>query len=90
MIFLFCSVQKSILFFLLVEFYCNISIYYKILRNYVYYYCILNRIVWAVGTSVLFRASFTFSVLTLLFITFSSVSLSYFILVVPICECLGE
>ena len=45
--------------FLLVEFYCTISIYYKILRNYVYYFCILNRIVWAVETSVLFRARFT-------------------------------
>ena len=34
----------------LIEFHSNFSISYKILTNYVYYYCILIRIVQAVGT----------------------------------------
>ena len=32
-------------YFLLIEFYCIFSIFYKILTNYVYYYCILIWIV---------------------------------------------
>ena len=46
-------------FVLLIEFNCTFSIYYKILTNYVYYYCILIRLVWAVGTAFFFRARFT-------------------------------
>ena len=45
--------------FLWIEFHCIFSIYCKILTNYVYYYYILFRIVYAVGTSFFFRAVFT-------------------------------
>ena len=38
----------------------------------------------------LFRARLTFSIFKPLFLTTSSVSLSYFILAVPIRECLGK
>ena len=37
--------------FLLIEFHCSFSISYKILPDYVYYYCISIRMWYAVGTS---------------------------------------
>ena len=43
MIFNFLIVQVH--FFLLIEFHCTFSIYYKILINYTYYYFILIRMV---------------------------------------------
>ena len=45
--------------FLLIEFHGIFSIFYKILTNYVYYYCILIRIVYAIWTSFFFCANFT-------------------------------
>ena len=79
---------KSILF-LLIEFHCSFSISYKILPDYVYYFCISIRMWQAVGTCFI-RARFTFSILTRLFCPSSSVSLSYFILAVPMRECVGK
>ena len=76
-------------FFLLIEFNCSFSIFYKILPDYVYYYYISTRIWYAVGTSFI-RARCTFSILTPLFCVSSTVSLSYFILAVPRRECLGK
>ena len=43
--------------FLLIEYHCIFSSSYKILSNYVYYYCIM--IVQAIGTFFFFRACFT-------------------------------
>ena len=34
-------IELSYIFFLLIEFHCSYSIYYKIVPYYVYYYCIL-------------------------------------------------
>ena len=84
---------KSILFSL-IEFLCTFSIPYKILTDYVYYYSILIRIVYAVGT-FFFRVPFTFfdthvspsSVFSLLTV---SLFLSYLIFAVPIRKCLGK
>ena len=76
--------------FLLVEFYCTFAIYYKIPWNYVFYYCILNRMIWAVGTSFSFVLALLLCILTPLFLLTSSGSLSYFILAVPMRECLGK
>ena len=45
--------------FLLIKFHCTFSMFYKILTNYVYYYCMLIMIVLAVGTSFFFRSRFT-------------------------------
>ena len=44
--------------FLLIEFHDTLFFSYKILTNYVYYYCILIRIVQAVGSNFFFRALF--------------------------------
>ena len=75
--------------FLLIEFHCTFSICFEILPYYVYYYyCILIRWWWAVGTS-LFPPHFTSFHLMPFFLP-SSVSLSYFILAVPMRQCLGE
>ena len=66
--------------------------YYKILQcyvNYYYYYCVFimedkpSRLLF-------FLPAFLFSILTPLFLPTSSVSLTYFILVVPMHECLGK
>ena len=78
---------KSILF-LFIEFHCTFSISY-ILTNYVYYYRILIRIVEAIGL-LFFRARFSFFPYSRLFLPSSCVSLPYFILAVPMRECLGK
>ena len=44
---------------MLIEFHFTFSVSYKILTNYVYYYCILIIIVQAVRTSFYLRARFT-------------------------------
>ena len=74
--------------FLSIEFHCTFSISYKILPYFVYYYCILVRMWYAVGTSFI-RARCTF------FHTHASllcvfVCLIYFILAVPMRKCLGK
>ena len=65
-------------------------IFYKILPYYVYYYCILIRIWKAVGTSFFFMSALLLSILTPLFLPSSSVSLPYFVLAVPMRECLEK
>ena len=72
--------------FLLIEFHCIFSICYKILEYYVYYYCVLIRKWWAVGTYFVYR------VRCISFYTHasSSVFLSYFILAFPMPEFLGK
>ena len=74
--------------FLLIEFHCTFSISYRILANYVYYYCILIRIVQDVGTSFFFVPTLLLSILTPFFLPSLSVSLSYFIIAIPIRECM--
>ena len=49
----------SLFCFLLIEFNCTFYISYKILTNYVHYYCILIMTGLAVGTSFFFRARIT-------------------------------
>ena len=71
--------------FMVIQFDSTFSISYKILTNYVYYYCILIRL-WAVGTSF-FHALFSSFPLTPLFLQSSSVSLSYLVLAVLMREC---
>ena len=56
--FYFFDCFKSVSFFVN-WFHCIFSISNKILTNYLYYYCILMKIVWAVGTSFFLSASFT-------------------------------
>ena len=74
--------------FLLIEFHCSFSISYKILPDYVYYCCISIRI----GCRDFFQSCplYFFSMLTPLFCPSSSVSVSYFILSVPMREWLGK
>ena len=65
--------------FLSIEFYSTFYISYKILPHFVYYYyCIF------------FVPTLLFSILTPLFLLLLSVSLSYFILAVPMRRCLGK
>ena len=85
MIFLFFNCLSSS-WFLLIEFYCTFSISYKIIY-YVYYYCIFIWLLLAVGTSV-FSCFASFRTHALLLLSLS-VSLSYFILAVPMRNCLG-
>ena len=78
-------------YFLLIEFHCTFSISYKILPYFVYYYYILIRL----GSDRLsgllsFVPAFLFSILTPLFLSSSSVPLSYFSLAVPMRECVGK
>ena len=77
---------KFILFF---EFNCAFSRFYKILPYYVYYYYILIRIDYAVGTSFFLVPALLLSILTPVFLS-ASVALSYFILAVPWRKCLGK
>ena len=78
---------KSI--FLLIEFHCTFSISFKILPDYVYYYCISLGCDRPSGL-LLFVPAVLFSILTPLFCPSSTVPLSYFILAVPMRECLGK
>ena len=80
----------SPLCFLLIEFHCTFSMSYKILQYFVYYYYILIRMWYAVRTSFFFVPALLLSILTPLFLPSSSVSLSYFVLAVPMRECLGK
>ena len=75
-------------YFLSIEFHCTFSISYKILPNFVCYYCILVRMLYAVGT-FFFVPALLLSILTPLSLPSSSVSLSYFILAVCMRECFG-
>ena len=74
--------------FLLIEFHCTFSISYKRLQYFVYY-----NIFW-LGcdrlSGLFFSACFASSVLKPLFLPSSFVSLSYFILAVPMLVCLGK
>ena len=80
---------KSILFFVLIEFYCTFSILIK------FYQIMFIIIVLRSGCDIpsgllLFVPSVLFSILTPLFCQSSSVSLSYFILAVHMRECLEK
>ena len=74
--------------FLVIEFHSTFSIFYKILY-FVYYYCILVGCDRPLGL-LLFVPALLLSILTPLFSPSSSVSLSYFVLAVPMRECLGK
>ena len=75
--------------FLLIEFHCSFFISYEILPYFVYYYCIwLGRD--RPSGLLLFVPALLLSMLTPLFLPCSSVSLSYFVLAVPMRECLGK
>ena len=77
--------------FLLIEFHCTFSISYKRLTNYCYYYCILMMIDEAFGTSFFFRNGFaSFHTHNFLLISFFVCFFYYFILTVPIRECLEK
>ena len=69
--------------FLLIEFHSTFSISYRIVINYVYFYCILIWIVFADGTSFLFRARFTSFHTHLSLLTFF---LSFFVLFHSCCS----
>ena len=76
-------------FFLSIEFRCTFSISYKILIYFVYI------IVFWLGCDrpsgfLLFVSALLLSILTSLFLPSSSVALSYFVLAVPMRECLGK
>ena len=73
-------------YFWLLEFHCTFSMSYKILTNYVYYYC--TELLLLLLT--LFVPTLLLSILASLFLPSSSVTLSYLILVVPMRECLGK
>ena len=73
--------------FLSIEFHSTFSISYKILPYFVYYYF---RLGCDRTSGLLFVPALLLSMLTPLFLPSSSVSLSYFVLAVPIRECLGK
>ena len=75
--------------FLLVEFHCSFSISYKILPDYVFIIIIFRLGYDGPSGLLLFVPTVLFSILTPLFCV-SSVLLSYFILAVPMRECLGK
>ena len=74
--------------FLLIEFHCTFPFFIKF-HQIVYYYCIRLGCDRPSGL-LLFVRTVLFSILTLFFCPSSSVSLSYFILAVPMRECLGK
>ena len=74
------------LYFLLIEFHCTSSISYTILTNFVYYCCILIRIV----GFFLFVPALLLSILTSLCLHSSSITSSYFILSLPMRESWGK
>ena len=83
------SEYLSPFYFLSIEFHCTFSISYKILP----YFVII--IVFWLGCDrpsglLLFVPALLLSILTPLFLPSSSVSLSYFVLAVPMRECLGK
>ena len=86
---IFISYCWSPFYFLSVELLCAFSIFYKILPYYAYYYYILIRIDYAVGTSFFLVPALLLSILTPVFLS-ASVALSYFILAVPWRKCLGK
>ena len=74
---------------LLIEFHCTFSIFYKILPH------LFIIIVFCLGCDrpsglLLFVPALILSILTPLFLPSPSVSLSYFVLAVPMLECLGK
>ena len=69
--------------FLLIEFNCTFYISYKWIPYYIYYYCVLISWWQAVGTTFSFMPALLLSILIPLFLPFSSVSFSFFILAVP-------
>ena len=69
--------------FFLIKFRCPFSISYKILPYYVYYYCILKEYSVTPLRLILFVFALHISLLTPFYIRTSSVSVSYFILAVP-------
>ena len=76
--------------FLLIEFQCTFSISYKY-----YHILFIIIIVFWLGCDkpsglLLFVTALLLSILTPLFLPSSSVSLSYFVLAVPMLECLGK
>ena len=69
--------------FLLIECHCTFSIFYKMLTNYVYYYCMLIRVVLPSGFLFSLVPALFLSILSPLFLPSSSVSLYYFTIAVP-------
>ena len=78
--------------FLLIEFHWTFALSYKILTNYVYYYCILIRCLNRNVPSGLlsFEPALLLSIITPLCLPSSSVYVSCFILAVPMRECSGK
>ena len=80
-------------YFWLLEFHCTFSMSYKILTNYVYYYCtelLLLELLLLLLTLFSVVPTLLLSILASLFLPSSSVTLSYLILAVPMRECLGK
>ena len=75
--------------FLSIEFHWTFSISYKILPYFFYYYCIELGCDRPSGL-LLFVPALLLSILTPLFCVSSTVSLSYFVLAVPMPKCLGK
>ena len=76
--------------FLLIEFHCSFSISYKILPDYMFIIIVFRLGCDRPSGLLLFVPAVLFSILTCLFCVSSSVSLSYFILAVPMRERLGK
>ena len=86
---------KSILFFVnwISLYFFHFLYYHIILPYYIYYYCIFRTsscFFLRPSGLLYFMLALLLSILTPLFVPSSSVSLSCFVLSVPMCECLGK